>query len=88
MVEKTGKKEKRKQVGKPSDIELPIPVPEEEKLQELFRGKNIAIHEGKVIAQDESLRKLHEKFRALIPGGRGCYIRYIDEGASIYGSGL
>lgn len=86
MVEKTEKEKEREQAFLEENISLPANVPDEETLQRLFRGKNIAIFNDEIIAQDKSLETLHEKFRRIIPKGESCYIRYIDEGASVYGS--
>lgn len=66
-------------------MELPIPLSEREKVLERFKGYNIAIHGGNIVALDKSLANMLNTLKTLIPKGERCEIEYIDVGASIYG---
>ena len=71
-----------------SNLELPIPVPDESILQELFQGNHIAIVDGQIIAVDPSIRNIHKKIEDLISRKKICHIQWIDEEFAIYGTTL
>ena len=68
------------------EINLPIPLPSEEKLSQMFSGKFIGIVDQKIIAVDSSLRELQLKVREIIPEGKDCTVEYFEDEVSIYGS--
>jgi len=65
---------------------LPMPLPGEETLFQMFSGKFIGIVDGKIIAVDSSLRELQLKVRKIIPEGKDCTVEYFENEVSIYGS--
>ena len=68
-----------------SELNLPIPVPEEKELHELFHGNHIAVVEGQIIAFDPSLRSLHDKIDQRVSKKKTCHVQWIDEGFAIHG---
>ncbi len=64
---------------------LPIPLPDEKTIYQCYRGKNIVILNGQIIAIASSLEEAYDKIEGLIPKGKRCRIRYIEEGIAIYG---
>jgi hypothetical protein len=65
---------------------LPIPLPSEKEVFEIFSGKFIGIVDGKIIAVDSSLRELQLKVKRIIPEGKDCTVEYFEDGVSIFGS--
>jgi len=74
--------------GERFEIQLPLHLSSKEKYLDQLRGNNIAIYEEKIVAIDKSLKSLHKTLQKLIPKGKRCEIEYIEEGASVYGSGF
>ncbi len=70
------------------EIDLPIPLPGDNRLYKDFSGKCLAILDGQIIAFAPSLKKLHKKLKSILPEGKGCHIKYIEESVMIYGSYL
>lgn len=68
-----------------SDEDLPIPLPDEKKLYQMFSGKFIGIIDGQIVAVDSSLRNLQLKVKQIIPEGKECTIEFFEDGVSIYG---
>ena len=78
--------EELKESDKNRDLnELPIKITDSLTLQRLFPGKFIAIYEEQIIAEDISLKNLHEKIKTIIPENEGCIIDFIEESVGIYG---
>lgn len=69
-----------------TEINLPIPLPSEERLYQMFSGKFIGVVDKKIIAVDSSLRELQLKVREIIPEGKDCTVEYFEDEVSIYGS--
>lgn len=82
---KTDAKEEKEQEDSIEKI-LPIPLPSEERLYQMFSGKFIGIVDGKIIAVDSSLRELQLKVKKIIPEGKDCTVEYFEDEVSIYGS--
>ena len=68
-----------------SDYELPIPLPDEKKLYQMFSGKYIGIIDGLIVAVDSSLRDLQLKVKQMNLEGKECTIEFFEDGVSIYG---
>ncbi len=66
--------------------ELPIPLPNELKLQKLFGGKFIAVHNEQIIAVDSSLKNLQEKLHKIRQKNQCFIIDFVEENVGIYGS--
>ena len=67
---------------------FPQPLPDENRLAQIFPGQNIAICDGFIIAADPSLKNLHASIKNKVPTGKTCQVRYIDAGVSFYGLDL
>lgn len=81
-------RQKQDQINTKSDNSnqnFPTPLEDEKILRKKYASQYIAIYQNQIIAVDPNLQELHKKITILLPNGEGCRIKYIEDGAFIYG---